>query len=74
MSNKKTDEIIENVSHAIESRQQIALDAMELILWMNKRISKLRFEVNKLGREAEEKINHFMDVSNMIMDESRSEE
>ncbi len=74
MSNKKTDEIIENVSHAIESRQQIALDAMQLILWMNKRISKLRFEVNKLGREAEEKINHFMDVSNMIMDESRSEE
>ena len=74
MSNKKTDEIIENVSNAIESRQQIALDAMELILWMNKRISKLRFEVNKLGREAEEKINHFMDVSNMIMDESRSEE
>lgn len=74
MSNKKTDEVIENVSHAIESRQQIALDAMELILWMNKRISKLRFEVNKLGREAEEKINHFMDVSNMIMDESRSEE
>ena len=74
MRNKKTDEVIENVSHAIESRQQIALDAMELILWMNKRISKLRFEVNKLGREAEEKINHFMDVSNMIMDESRSEE
>ena len=74
MSNKKTNEVIENVSHAIESRQQIALDAMELILWMNKRISKLRFEVNKLGREAEEKINHFMDVSNMIMDESRSEE
>ena len=74
MSNKKTDEIIENVSHAIESRQQIALDAMELILWMNKRISKLRFDVNKLGRQAEEKINHFMDVSNMIMDENRSEE
>ena len=74
MRNKKTNEVIENVSHAIESRQQIALDAMELILWMNKRISKLRFEVNKLGREAEEKINHFMDVSNMIMDESRSEE
>jgi hypothetical protein len=74
MSNKKTDEIIENVSHAIESRQQIALDAMELILWMNKRISKLRLDVHKLGKEAEEKINHFMDVSNMIMDESRSEE
>ena len=74
MSNKKTDEIIENVSNAIESRQQIALDAIELIMWMNKRISKLRFEMHKLGKEADERINHFMDISSMIMDESRSEE
>ena len=74
MSNKKTDEVIENVSHAIESRQQIALDAIELIMWMNKRISQLRFEIHKLGKEADEKINHFMDISSMIMDESRSEE
>ena len=74
MSNKKTNEVIENVSHAIESRQQIALDAIELIMWMNKRISKLRFEMHKLGKEADEKINHFMDISSMIMDESRSEE
>lgn len=74
MSNKKTNEVIENVSHAIESRQQIALDAIELIMWMNKRISKLRFEMHKFGKEADEKINHFMDISSMIMDESRSEE
>ena len=50
MSNKKTNEVIENVSHAIESRQQIALDAMELILWMNKRYGT-EFEVNKLGKK-----------------------
>ena len=74
MSNKKTDEIIENVSNAIESRQQIALDAIELIMWMNKQMSRMRFEMHKLGKEADERINHFMDKSSMIMDESRSEE
>ena len=74
MSNKKTDEVIENVSHAIESRQQIALDAIELIMWMNKKMSTMRFQMHKLGKEADERINHFMDISSMIMDESRSEE
>ena len=74
MSNKKTDEVIENVSNAIEFRQQVAMDAMDIIMWMNKRISQLRFEIHKLGKEADEKINHFMDISSMIMDESRSEE
>tara|TARA_B100000214_G_C23901686_1_gene596802 strand:+ start:884 stop:1108 length:225 start_codon:yes stop_codon:yes gene_type:complete len=74
MSNKKTNEVIENVSHAIESRQQIALDAIELIMWMNKRVTELNFEVHKFRKEADEKINHFMDISSMIMDESRSEE
>ncbi len=74
MSNKKTDEIIENVSNAIESRQQIALDAIELIMWMNKKMSQMRFQMHKLGKEADERINHFMDKSSMIMDESRSEE
>lgn len=74
MSNKKADEVIENVSHAIESRQQIALDAIELIMWMNKKMSHMRLEMHKLGKEADERINHFMDKSSMIMDESRSEE
>ena len=74
MSNKKTDEIIENVSNAIESRQQIALDAIQLIMWMNKKVTELNFEVHKFMKEADEKINHFMDISSMIMDESRSEE
>lgn len=74
MSNKKTDEVIENVSHAIESRQQIALDAIELIMWMNKKMSHMRFEMHKLGKETDERINHFMDISSMIMDEERSEE
>lgn len=74
MSNKKTNEVIENVSHAIESRQQIALDAIELIMWMNKKVTELNLEIHKFKQEANEKINHFMDISSMIMDESRSEE
>ena len=74
MSNKKTNEVIENVSHAIESRQQIALDAIELIMWMNKKVTELNLEMHKFKQEANEKINHFMDISSMIMDESRSEE
>ena len=74
MVNNKTDEIIENVSHAIESRQQVALDAIELIMWMNKRVTKLNLEVHKFRKEADDRINRFMDISNMIMDESRSEE
>ena len=74
MSNKKVDEVIENVSHAIESRQQIALDAIELIMWMNKKVTELNLEIHKFKQEANEKINHFMDISSMIMDESRSEE
>jgi len=74
MSNKKTDELIENVSHAIESRQQVALDAIELIMWLNKGIYELNIEVHKFRKEAEDRISRFMDVSNMIMDESRSEE
>ena len=53
MSNKKTDEIIENVSNAIESRQQIALDAIELIMWMNKKVTELNFEVHKFRKEAD---------------------
>lgn len=74
MVNNKTDEIIENVSHAIESRQQVALDAIELIMWMNNRVRKLNLEVHKFRKEADDRISRFMDISNMIMDESRSEE
>ena len=58
MSNKKTDEIIENVSNAIESRQQIALDAIELIMWMNKKMSHMRFEMHKLGASPQPKLSH----------------
>ena len=74
MSNKKADEVIENVSNAIEFRQQVAMDAMDIIMWMNKKISHMRLEMHKLGKEADERISHFMDKSSMIMDESRSEE
>ena len=74
MSNKKTDEVIENVSNAIEFRQQVAMDAMDIIMWMNKKVTELNLEVHKFRKEAQEKINHFMDISSMIMDESRSEE
>jgi len=74
MSNKKTDEIIENVSHAIESRQQIALDAIDIMMWMNKKLTKLSGEIEMFTAEVQVRINHFMDVSNMIMDEERSEE
>lgn len=74
MSNKKTDEVIENVSNAIEFRQQVAMDAMDIIMWMNKRINKLTVEVLNFRKEAEDRINHFMDVSNLMMNELRSEE
>tara|TARA_A100001391_G_C5074518_1_gene278936 strand:- start:2863 stop:3087 length:225 start_codon:yes stop_codon:yes gene_type:complete len=74
MSNKKTDEVIENVSNAIEFRQQVAMDAMDIIMWMNKRINKLTVEVLDFRKEAEDRINHFMDMSNLMMDELRSEE
>ena len=74
MSNEKTKKIIENVSHAIESRQQIALDAIDIMMWMNKKVTKLNSEIEMFKIEVECRINHFMDVSHMIMDESRSEE
>ena len=74
MSNKKTDEVIENVSNAIEFRQQVAMDAMDIIMWMNKRINKLTVEVLDFRKEAEDRINHFMDMSNLMMNELRSEE
>ena len=74
MSNKKTDEVIDNVSNAIEFRQQVAMDAMDIIMWMNKRINKLTVEVLDFRKEAEDRINHFMDMSNLMMDELRSEE
>ncbi len=74
MSNKKTDEVIENVSNATEFRQQVAMDAMDIIMWMNKRINKLTVEVLDFRKEAEDRINHFMDMSNLMMDELRSEE
>ena len=74
MSNKKADEVIENVSNAIEFRQQVAMDAMDIIMWMNKRINKLTVEVLNFRKEAEDRINHFMDTSNLMMDELRSEE
>ena len=74
MSNKKTDKIIENVSDAIEFRQQVAMDAIDIIMWMNNNINRLTDEVHKFRKEAEERINHFMDKSNLMMEEMRSEE
>jgi len=50
------------------------MDAMDIIMWMNKRINKLTVEVLNFRKEAEDRISHFMDTSNLMMDELRSEE
>lgn len=72
--NEHLNEIIEKVSNAVGYPAQIAMEAMDIIRWHNKKANELTLQMLEFRQQSEDEINRFMDRTNLLLAEMRSDE
>ena len=72
--NQHLHEITAQVSNSVGSPAQIAMDAMDIIRLHNKKANELTLQLLEFRQQSEDEINRFMDRTNLLLAEMRSDE